>query len=274
MLLIRCKIATRSLWETCGERWLAARSPLRRSLCVNVEGNGRPTFWGTANRCAVDRDGHNGLLAENEGEFGISARRIPGKTVLNAEPQLSSFLPKVDAMKKLAALVFPGFQTLDLQGPLEMLGDHDEGSVDIKIIAETLEPVPSYHGTRVVPDRTLADGTDYDLLLIPGGDSAPLDPVNQAINAWIVETSKKAEYVMAVCTGTVLLATTGLLDGRRATTNKKDFLATIHHGPNVEWVKEARWVEDGKFITSSGRFSRHGYEPRGHGKTVRSQGCL
>ena len=155
-------------------------------------------------------------------------------------------------MKTLAALVFPGFQTLDLQGPLEMLGDHDIGSVDIKIVAETLDPVASYHGTRLVVDKTLADGADYDLVLIPGGDSAPLDPPNDAINAWIVEASANAEYVMAVCTGTVLLATTGLLDGRRATTNKKDFVATVPYGPNVEWVREARWVEDGKFFTSSG----------------------
>ena len=77
-------------------------------------------------------------------------------------------------------------------------------------------------------------------------------PINERLNNWIIETSKNAEFVMAVCTGTVLLATTGLIDGRKATTNKKDFTATIHHGPNVEWVKEARWVEDGKFLTSSG----------------------
>lgn len=155
-------------------------------------------------------------------------------------------------MKTLAALVFPGFQTLDFYGPLEMLGDHDIGSVDIKIVAETLDPVPSYHGTRTAVDRTLAEGFDYDLVLIPGGDSAPLDPINPAINEWIIKASERAEYVMAVCTGTVLLATTGLLDGRRATTNKKDYTATIHHGPNVEWVPQARWVEDGKFFTSSG----------------------
>ncbi|MEM7210042.1 MAG: DJ-1/PfpI family protein [Pseudomonadota bacterium] len=155
-------------------------------------------------------------------------------------------------MKTLAALVFPGFQTLDLYGPIEMLGDHDEGSVDIKIVAETLEPVPSYHGNKTVVDRTLADSTDYDLVLIPGGDSAPVNPVNRAVNDWIIETSKNAEYVMAVCTGTILLATTGLLDGRRATTNKKDYTATIPFGPNVEWVPQARWVEDGKFFTSSG----------------------
>jgi len=155
-------------------------------------------------------------------------------------------------VKTLGALVFPGFQTLDFYGPLEMLGDHDIGAVDIKIVAETLDPVPSYHGTRTAVDRTLSDSTDYDLVLIPGGDSAPLDPINPAINDWIVATAEHADYVMAVCTGTVLLATTGLLDGRRATTNKKDFTATVHHGPNVEWVREARWVEDGKFFTSSG----------------------
>ena len=155
-------------------------------------------------------------------------------------------------MKTLAALVFPGFQTLDLYGPIEMLGDHDPGTVDIKIVAETMEPVPSYHGNRLVVDHTIADGSDYDLLLIPGGDSAPLNPINPAINDWIIATSERAEYVMAVCTGTVLLASTGLLDGRRATTNKKDYRGTIHHGPNTEWVKQARWVEDGKFFTSSG----------------------
>jgi transcriptional regulator GlxA family with amidase domain len=155
-------------------------------------------------------------------------------------------------MKKLAAVVFPKFQTLDLFGPLEILGDHDVGSVDIKIVAESLDPVPSYHGFKTVVDRTFQDGADYDLILIPGGDSAPLEPRNDALNRWIVEASKNAEYIMAVCTGAVLLATTGLLDGRRATTNKKDFTSTVHHGPNVEWVKQARWVEDGKFFTSSG----------------------
>lgn len=155
-------------------------------------------------------------------------------------------------MRKLAALVFPGFQTLDLFGPLEILGDHDPGSVEITIVAETLEPVASVHGYRVAVDKTLADSTEYDLLMIPGGDAAPIWEKNEAINSWIVETAARAEYVMAVCTGTVLLATTGLLDGRRATTNKKDFTATIPCAPNVEWVPQARWVKDGKFYTSSG----------------------
>ena len=93
---------------------------------------------------------------------------------------------------------------------------------------------------------------DYDLLLIPGGDTALEAGKDPAVLEWIRDVSDNAERVMAVCTGTILLGMTGLLDGRRATTNKLDFNETIHHAPNVNWVKEARWVEDGKFFTSSG----------------------
>jgi len=155
-------------------------------------------------------------------------------------------------MKTLAAFVFPGFQTLDLFGPLEVLGNHRPGEIEIKIVAETLEPVPSVHGLSLNVDYRIADSTDYDLLLIPGGDAAPVENQNAAVNSWIIETSAHANYVMAVCTGSVLLATTGLLDGRRATTNKRDYTATVPFGPNVQWIPQARWVEDGKFFTSSG----------------------
>ncbi|MEQ8654785.1 MAG: DJ-1/PfpI family protein [Kiloniellales bacterium] len=89
-------------------------------------------------------------------------------------------------MKTLAALVFPGFQTLDFYGPLEMLGDHDIGAVDIKIVAETLDPVPSYHRTRTTVDRTIAESSEYDLILIPGGDSAPLERDDDRSNRSIV----------------------------------------------------------------------------------------
>ncbi len=154
-------------------------------------------------------------------------------------------------MKTLAALVFPGFETLDYFGPIEMLGGYGQ-ETQLFTVARTLDPVASVHGQRILPDRAIAETDRYDLLLIPGGDTALEAAKDPALMDWIRTVSANAERVMAVCTGTVLLGMTGVLDGRRATTNKMDFTATVPLAPNVEWVKEARWVVDGKFYTSSG----------------------
>jgi transcriptional regulator GlxA family with amidase domain len=154
-------------------------------------------------------------------------------------------------MRTLAALVFPGFETLDYFGPIEMLGGFGQ-EMDIITVARSLDPVPSVHGQHIIPDAALSDRDDYDLLLIPGGDAALDVAKDTGLMQWLVQASSHAERVMAVCTGSILLGMTGVLDGRRATTNKLDFLATVPYAPKVNWVKEARWVEDGKFFTSSG----------------------
>ena len=154
-------------------------------------------------------------------------------------------------MKRLAAFVFPGFQTLDFFGPIEMLGSLRD-DIDITLVAETLDPVPSVHGHKILPERTLTECNDYDLLFVPGGDAALVSAKNQVVLDWLKETSANSELVMTVCTGSILLAMTGVLDGHKATTNKLDFVETTPLGPRVDWVKKARWVEDGKFFTSSG----------------------
>ena len=154
-------------------------------------------------------------------------------------------------MKKLAVFIFPGIQTLDLFGPIELLGGFRE-KIALTLVAEAMDAVPTRHGQRIVPDATIHDSAKYDMLLIPGGDSALDVPKSQAALAWLQSTRLSAEYVLTVCTGSVLLAMTGVLDGKRATTNKQDFNDTIHYGPHVNWVNKARWVEDGKFFTSSG----------------------
>lgn len=154
-------------------------------------------------------------------------------------------------MRTLAALVFPGFETLDYFGPIEMLGGFGK-ETEIITVAKESAPVPSCHGQRIVVDKTLSEKNDYDLLLIPGGDSALVEGKDEDLLQWIREASENAERVMGVCTGTVLLGMAGVLDGRKATTNKMDFTSTIHLAPHVNWVKKARWVEDGKFFTSSG----------------------
>jgi transcriptional regulator GlxA family with amidase domain len=68
----------------------------------------------------------------------------------------------------------------------------------------------------------------------------------------IAELSKTAEYIMTICTGSTLFSKTGLLDGKKATSNKRMFSWTHKETPNVQWIKKARWVRDGNIYTSSG----------------------
>jgi transcriptional regulator GlxA family with amidase domain len=89
-------------------------------------------------------------------------------------------------------------------------------------------------------------------LLVPGGFGTRTEWANPALIAFLRERAPKAEVTMSVCTGSALLAAAGLLDGRRATSNKMFFHEVTAAGPQVEWVREARWVEDGRYVTSSG----------------------
>lgn len=154
-------------------------------------------------------------------------------------------------MKTVGALIFPGFEVLDLYGPLEMFGLL-RGEMDIRILAERAEPIASGAGPRTAVDDLLADRDDYDIILVPGGGGTRQEISNQALLDWIVRASAKAELTAAVCTGSALLAKAGVLDGRKATTNKAAYAWATSQGPNVAWQPQARWVEDGKFMTSSG----------------------
>jgi transcriptional regulator GlxA family with amidase domain len=153
--------------------------------------------------------------------------------------------------KVLGAILFPGFELLDVFGPLEMFGNLT-GVVDVKIIAQEKGAVESAQGPKVVVDHGFADAPKLDLILVPGGIGTRTEVENPVMLDFIRRTAAEAEVAMTVCTGTAVLAQAGVLDGHRATTNKAWFQWVASTGPKVEWVKEARWVEDGKFVTSSG----------------------
>ncbi len=153
--------------------------------------------------------------------------------------------------KLLGAILYPGFELLDVFGPLEMFGNLP-GMVEVKMVAQEKGPVTSAQGPQVVADYGFQDCPPLDLILVPGGNGTRAEVENAVILRWLAERVAGAEVAMTVCTGTALYARAGLLDGRRATTNKMFFQWVADQGPKVHWVKEARWVEDGKFFTSSG----------------------
>jgi len=153
--------------------------------------------------------------------------------------------------KKLGAVLFPGFELLDVFGPLEMFGNL-HGVVDTHLVAHQPGPVPSAQGPQAFAEYGLDDCPPLDLILVPGGIGTRAEVDNPVLIDWLAQRVATAEVAMTVCTGTALFAVAGVLDGRRATTNKMAFSWVASTGPKVDWVKEARWVEDGKFFTSSG----------------------
>jgi transcriptional regulator GlxA family with amidase domain len=153
--------------------------------------------------------------------------------------------------RRLGALLYTGFELLDTFGPLEMFGNLP-GVVEIVTVAEQRGAVRSAQGPSAVAEHGFADCPPLDLLLIPGGMGTRTEVENDVMLGWLRRRVPEIDTVMTVCTGTALLARAGLLDGRRATTNKMFFHWVAEQGPRVEWVREARWVEDGRYATSSG----------------------
>lgn len=153
--------------------------------------------------------------------------------------------------RSVGVVLFPNFELLDVFGPLEMYGIAKE-HFEICMISENAKIVPSAQGVKVVVDFTFSDEKKYDILLVPGGQGTRVEVENKKLLLWLKSRASEAEYVASVCTGSALLAKCGVLEGYSATTNKKAFEWVASQSQAVEWVKQARWVEDGKFFTSSG----------------------
>ena len=154
------------------------------------------------------------------------------------------------ADRVLGAVLYENFELLDLYGPLEMFGCIGP-DLRIVTVAETRGPVRSWPGPTTVAEHSFDDAPDLDLILVPGG-LGTRSQLDTPIIPFLRDRAPAAEITMSVCTGSALLAKAGLLDGRRATSNKMVFDFARSQSEKVEWVEEARWVEDGPFVTSSG----------------------
>jgi transcriptional regulator GlxA family with amidase domain len=151
----------------------------------------------------------------------------------------------------LGAILYNGFELLDLYGPLEMFGNL-KSEIKIITVAEKVSPVPSFQGPQTMAEFDFQNCPPLDLILLPGGFGTIQELGNQAILSFLKERVPSAKVTMSVCSGSWILAKAGLLDGRRATSNKFYFKMATQQSDQVDWVSEARWVEDGPVFTSSG----------------------
>lgn len=153
--------------------------------------------------------------------------------------------------RKLGVVLYADFELLDVYGPVEMFGSVGP-ELEIVMVAERAGPVKSAQGPRVLADVGFDDCPDLDLILVPGGIGTLPELENPRMLEFLRKRSAAAEITTSVCTGSAILAKAGVLDGRRATSNKQFFALAQAQSDRVDWVTRARWVDDGEFVTSSG----------------------
>ena len=119
-------------------------------------------------------------------------------------------------------------------------------------MAREAGPVKSGEGPSTVADYSFETLPPVDILLIPGGMGTRKSVDDAALIDLIKRASEGADMTTTVCTGTALLARTGLINHRPATTNKMAWEWVKSQGPEVDWKRVARWVDDGNIVTSSG----------------------
>jgi len=152
---------------------------------------------------------------------------------------------------KVSVLLFEDFETLDVFGPVEILGR----LTDLYTISFYSLPgglINNKHGISIQTGKLEAINNGTDIFLIPGGYGTRAEVNNIGLIDAIRQIAASSKYVFTVCTGAALLAKTGLLDGRKATSNKRAFDWVVSTGEKVNWVRKARWVADNKYYTSSG----------------------
>jgi transcriptional regulator GlxA family with amidase domain len=154
---------------------------------------------------------------------------------------------------KIGIGIWDGVEELDFAGPYEVLTAWaryaDDRSITVETIAAGDGPVTCAHGLRVLPDATWGEGDQFDLFLLPGGDTRPL----QADDGFLARMRKLAAdgtLMASVCTGALVYAKAGLLAGRPATTHWSalERLADL----DVEVDADARYVDDGDVVTAAG----------------------
>lgn len=169
-------------------------------------------------------------------------------------------MPDTPVVRRVAVALFDGFTVLDVYGPVQAFASarttKPDGSrqrfFEIFTVAADAGPVPSGEGVATVAAHRFEDAPPYDILLIPGGFGTRTAVNDETFLARLADASRRAALTTTVCTGSALLARTGLLDDRPATSNKLSWDWVVQQGPRVRWQRKARWVDDGTVLTSSG----------------------
>jgi transcriptional regulator GlxA family with amidase domain len=167
------------------------------------------------------------------------------------------------AVRTISVLAYPGVQILDVTGPLEVFARAGQVAVErgrnmqspyrVEVLAPEAGPLRSQSGVGLVAERAIeAVSGGIDTLLVAGGFGTRDAMANPDVLAWIRRQAPRVRRLCSVCTGTFILAATGLLDGRRATTHWAWCKELAEMFPKVDVAPDPIFVRDGNVYSSAG----------------------
>ena len=185
--------------------------------------------------------------------FGSSPAKGPSDTKGNESALKTSPLkPPAQGSIPVAFLISEGAQVIDFTGPWEVFQDvmvpgRTDHPFRLYTVSESASPIHTSGGMKVVPDYTFENAPPPKVIVIPA-QSKP----SEATLEWIRKSTKSTDVTMSVCTGAFVLARTGLLSGKAATTYHGAFVPFSNQFPDIELKRGARFVEDGNLATAGG----------------------
>ncbi len=178
---------------------------------------------------------------------------------------MSASTARNHATLKVAILVFDQVEVLDFAGPYEVFttASRVHGRLqqdptapnrdlfDVATVARTRHAIRARAGLQVLPDADFNTCEQADVLIVPGG---VVDAAMQSTEtlAWIARLSANAQMTASVCTGSFLLAASGVLTTERVTTHWEDLDDLRQRFPLLEVCEQVRWVDHGRLLTSAG----------------------
>lgn len=167
-------------------------------------------------------------------------------------------------MRTVDVLLYEGVDELDFCGPYEILAScrrvidgrwSEKPAFHVQTVADRRSTVQCAHKLCILPDKSLAEAFEADIIIVPGGPTSRKDNLPIHIMEFLRKASDTAEVIASVSTGAFILARTGLAEGHRITTHASH-LETLAKGyPGIKVVKGSRVVSSGKAIMSSAGIS-------------------
>lgn len=163
--------------------------------------------------------------------------------------------------KQVGILVYEEVEVLDFSGPFEVFSvtrlneerrREQPSPFNPFLVAETKSPVAATGGMKVLPEHDLDSCPVLDILLIPGGWGFRHQMTNERLLEWVAARAREVETLACVCTGALLLANAGLLDGKRATTHWRFLDSMQELFPKVSVERRLHFVEEGALFSSAG----------------------